>query len=369
MMYSFTIDEKSLNRGTKNDFRKGQSATVHTPLNQSRDKKKWRNDIYKFLRSAPSEDIQTLPELLIDRCLKKTTSDAETRLKSLHVFSKFSVDGVPFNSAASFAMYVKEEISETITKRDGTIGTNTHNGREKLHYPVSLFYKSDGYTIDNKSVLDEILHFNGGFAYVVNGFDYNNTTGMLNFRTTMIGPIGVPLSNIFKRQKGVGVKRITEGLFSITANIVNSEKEVLTEEESNSFFATLEKVEESRRNNGRLGEEFVLKNFHSIIGCKNTVKPVHVSKDYPQSPYDIEYIINGVKRYIEVKSTSGDKKTFLMSKGERRFMDKYDGNYILVLVTNVRSEHCQSFKYRRKDIMNEKKVKQELQGVRFTIIK
>ena len=46
MKYSFNIDEKSLFRGVKNDYSKGQSPTVHTPLNQSNDQRKWRNDIY-----------------------------------------------------------------------------------------------------------------------------------------------------------------------------------------------------------------------------------------------------------------------------------------------------------------------------------
>ena len=44
MKYSFNIDEKSLYRGIKNDYKKGQTATVHTPINQSKDKNKWRND-------------------------------------------------------------------------------------------------------------------------------------------------------------------------------------------------------------------------------------------------------------------------------------------------------------------------------------
>ena len=34
-----------------------------------------------------------------------------------------------------------------------------------------------------------------------------------------------------------------------------------------------------------------------------------------------------------------------MSKGERKFMDKYDDDYMLVLVTDVKSKRPARFKY------------------------
>lgn len=50
MVFRFGIDEKTLFIGAKNYFRRGQSAIVHTPLNQSRDKEKWRKEIYRFFK-------------------------------------------------------------------------------------------------------------------------------------------------------------------------------------------------------------------------------------------------------------------------------------------------------------------------------
>lgn len=44
----FKIDEKSLFIGTYNDYIKGQTATVSTPLNQSKDESKWRKDILEL---------------------------------------------------------------------------------------------------------------------------------------------------------------------------------------------------------------------------------------------------------------------------------------------------------------------------------
>lgn len=366
MIYSFDIDEKSLFRGVKNDYKKGQTATVHTLLNQAKDEKKWRTSIYEFLNGYSSKSIDSLPDVLMDKCLSKTTSKAESKLVYFYVFSKFSLDGIPFDADASFAMYVKEEISPTIIKRNGSIADNTHYGRQKLHYPISLFYQADGFNIDNKLVLNKILAVNGGFAYVVNGFDIDTETETLNFRTTIIGLEGVLLSNVFKRQKGIGVKLLIDGINLDKGVFVTSTNEFLSDNENKMFFATLEKIQQTSRNNGKIGEEYVLDNIERIIGIKPDQK-VYVSEKYPQSPYDIECIINGRKLYIEVKSTEQDKKTFYMSRGERRFMDKYDEFYLLVLVTNVKSNNKKSFKYKRKDIMNENKMMQEHQSIKFIV--
>ena len=113
MKYSFIIDEKSLFRGVKNDYSKGQSPTVHTPLNQSSDPKKWHNDIYDFSKGYGSEDIDRIPEMLKEKCMPKTTSKASSKIVKFFVFSKFSLDGKPFNVSNSFAMYVKEKLVKT----------------------------------------------------------------------------------------------------------------------------------------------------------------------------------------------------------------------------------------------------------------
>ncbi len=367
MKYSFIIDEKSLFRGVKNDYKKGQSPTVHTPLNQSKDKKKWHNDIYAFIEGCHSEDIENLPVLLKDKCTKKTTSNASTKIVGFYVFSKFSVDGVLFETDFDFAMYVKEETDISIVKRDGKKTVNSHLGRQKLHYPMSFIHVSDGYNINNAEVLDKILKVNGGFAYVVNGFDFDTETGVLNFKTTMIGLEGVLLSNVFIRKKGVGVKLLIDGDAIANLDIVAPRTSGLTEEESNAFVRTLEKIEKSRRNNGLIGEKYVFDNIEKIFGWLPEEKR-HVSKIYPQSPYDIECMVNGETWYIEVKSTKDKKKYFYMSKGERQFMDKYDQHYCLVLVTNVTSSRKKTNKYQRKDILNPQKMEADYDKIKYTVI-
>lgn len=368
MKYSFIIDEKSLFRGVKNDFKKGQSPTVHTPLNQSKDPQKWHNDIYEFIKGCKSEDIEKLPDILKEKCLKKTTSKALTKIVNFFVFSKFALDGIPFESEYSFAMYVKEEIDTNIVKRNGTITSNTHLGRQKLHYPLSFFYVSDGYNINNAEVLARILKINGGFAYVVNGFDYDNNENVLNFKTTMIGLEGVLLSNVFARKKGVGIKLLIDGDAIANVDIVSSNTSVLTEVESSSFIKTLEKIENSRRKHGMIGEEYVYNNIEKIFGWKLDDKR-HISKIYPQSPYDIECVVDGETKYVEVKSAKDKKKAFYMSKGEMKFMDRYDQHYHLVLVTNVTSSRKTINKYQRKDILNPNKMETEYDRIRYIVKK
>ena len=366
MIYSFDIDEKSLFLGVKNDYKKGHTASVSTPLNQSKDKRKWNKPIYNFLEGYSENNVCTLPNILEDKCLSKTTSEADCKIVYFYMFSKFSLDGVPFDVDVSFAMYVKEEISLKIKDRKGNIVDNTHIGRQKLHYPISLFYKSDVFNIDNKIVLDKILNVNGGFAYVVNGFDIDTETNILNFRTTMVGLKDVLLSNVFKIKKGTGVKLLVNGINFDKKALTSPGSHLLTGDESKTFFATLKKILESSMDNGKKGENYVFDNLEKIIGVK-TDKPLHVSKTYPQSPYDIECLVNGKKLYIEVKSTEQDKKIFYMSRGERQFMDKYDDSYILILITNVKSSRKKYFKYKRDDIMNENKMTQEHQSIKFKV--
>lgn len=364
MRYSFDIDEKSLFVGVKNNYSRGQSATVHTPLNQAKNKNDWRKDIYAFLEGHKSVD--NLPERLNDLCLKKSTSQAPARIVHFYVFSKFTLDGVKFDVDKSFAMYVKEEISDTIVNRNGVVVTNTHKGRQKLHYPKTLAYISDGFNIDNNVVLQKILDVNGGFAYVVNGFDYDDDTKTLNFRTTMVGLKDVLLSNVFIKKKGVGKKLIVDGTFS-QIGIPHISKGIISDEEENKFLETFEKIQESSRANGRMGEEYVVNNIKRILKTESITNLIHISDSYPFSPYDIECIINGEKLFIEVKSTQGSKKEFYMSKSERQFMDKYHDRYLLILVTNVKAKQKKCCQYRREEIMNDNNMRQEPQGIKFVV--
>ena len=354
----FKIDEKSLFYGIYNDYERGQTATVATPLNQSNDKRKWHHDIMRLFE----EDIncKAIPERLTDACLKKNTSQANAAIDYFYEFKSILLDGVKVNTSSSFGMYVKRETDKVILRRDGTSGPNTHYGRLKLHYPITLKFKSDGFNIDNKAVLEAIIKANGGFAYVVRGFEVDTSKMSLNFLTAMVGIEGVHLSSVFRIKKGVGKKlmlrEIQRGQLDSTT-LLNLEDGYLVEEgytqvEVETDFDALHKVQTK---NGKKGEKYVLNNLESILGAK-CFEVYHTSQEFPKSPYDIEYVdVDGVKQYIEVKSTSGSKKYFNMSRYEIDFMKKYENRYLLVLVSEVNNVMPTISKYRRNQILNMKK--------------
>ena len=49
------------------------------------------------------------------------------------------------------------------------------------------------------------------------------------------------------------------------------------------------------------------------------------------------------------------------------FMDRYAPNYLLILVTNVKTNHKRAFKYLRKEIMNSNIMEQENQSIKFIV--
>lgn len=349
----FKIDEKSLFYGTYNDYNRGQTATVSTPLNQSKNQEKWRNDIFELKKYNCR--IASPTNIMIYNCQR--SSHSGNNIDDIFVFKNLLLDGVKLNTDFQFIMYMKRETDEYITKLDGTKTKNTHLGRVKLHYPITYSYKSDGYNIDNNEVLAAIKKQNGGFAFVVRGFEYFEQEKTLNFITSLIGPEGIPLSTVFRRAKGVGKK-----LMINPDKVVDADYVVVMEQtpDLNETNVSYEAINKSRAENGKLGEEFVYNLLLEKLSTENEL--YHTSLDFPQSPYDIEYIEDGKKKYVEVKATSGIKSIFNMSSGELKFMEKYKDSYILYMVTEVKESFPKYKVYTYDDII---KMKKEFPSVRF----
>ena len=352
----FKIDEKSLFYGMYNDYNRGQTATVSTPLNQSTNPNKWRKDILKLCDTTLK--INIIPKTLLNKCMPKTTSQAKSKVEYLFVFDKLKLDGKSLNCGCQFAFYIKEEIDIMIkSKTTGKMVKNTHLGRKKLHYPQTLIYKTDGFNINNKQVLDKILDINGGFAYIVRGFECDTEERSLNFITSLVGLKGIFLSSVFKKQKGVGKKLLLEEINIDAQDLPNGDIAYLINPENKSYSSAsdmFEAINKSKVENGKLGEALILKYLGENIS--NITDVYHTSKDFPTSPYDIEYIQNGIKKYVEVKSTSGTKKIFNMSLGELKFMDTYKDDYSLFLVTSVKDKFPNVEIFTPDKIMHMKKV-------------
>jgi len=350
----FKIDEKSLFIGETNDYKKGQTATVSTPLNQNSNPNKWRNDILNLKKANCRVGDDVIPEMLTRKCLSH--SKAGCRIDDVFVFDNFTLDGVTLKSDYQFAMYIKREIDEKKVL-SGILQKNVHLNRLKLHYPISFNFSTDNFNIDNNKVLNTIMEQNGGFAYVVRGFEYDQDRRILNIITSLIGPKGIPLSSVFRRKKGVGQKLLID-----ETKVVGNDYIFVVEQhaELNRTSVYYELVNRSCSDNGKLGEEKVYKLLLDKLDENREL--YHTSLNYPQSPYDMEYFENGIKKYVEVKSTQGNKPIFNMSSGEIKFMEKYKDNYILYMVTNVKDEFPKFDVYTYNDI---KKMRKEYLSARF----
>ena len=337
MKFRFKIDEKSLYFGLHNDYKRGQTATVSTPINQSKDPNKWHLDIMKLYNSG--FEIATIPNELSNKCLNKTTSQANSKIVYFFEFKNLLLDGVKLECKSSFGLYVKEEIDKMIINKKGEVVQNTHFGRQKLHYPITLKYESDGFKINNENVLNTILEQNGGFAFILREMECDTKQKSLNFITSIVGIKDTRLSQVFKKQKGVGKKLIVDDNIADIQEYIDDNIENVVDDYHNVVRnIDFEQINNSKMQNGKLGEQYVYEHIAELLKCK--VESIyHTSLDFPTAPYDIEYIENGIKKYLEVKSTASKKEIFNMSSGEIKFMKRYKENYILILVTEVNSNY------------------------------
>lgn len=342
----FKIDEKSLFYGVKNDYEKGHTATVSTPLNQSKDPKKWRMDILK-LKECNCR-VNNIPEMLEFKC--KQSFHSGNSIDDIFVFSNIFLDGEKLNTKSQFVMYMKRETDKIIRKLNGTKGKNTHYGRIKFHYPINFIYKSDGYHIDNNEVLNSILKQNGGFAFMVKGFEYSNDTKILNFITSAIGQEGIPLSTVFRIAKGTG-KKLRIDPNKVLEN--NKLQEIVDDNTLSYEKVPYQIINDEKNENGKLGEKIIFDRLSNELSKENEL--YHTSEDYNFSPYDMEYIENDKKIYVEVKATKGTKKIFNMSSGEFKFMENHKETYKLYLVTQVKDAFPIVYLYYYKDIIKMKK--------------
>lgn len=345
----FKISETSLRYGIYRNYSKGHTPSVETELNQSTNPSKWRKDILELRNMKCRLHNDTIPNDLYEACLKHKKND--TKVTDIFVFDKFLVNGEKININSSFCMYIKEETSKTANVLSASSNENTHYGRLMIHYPTSFSYKKDGLNIDNKDVLETIMKSNGNYAFVVNGFIYNDETRTLNFLITLVGPYGILQTTVFKEGKGVGKKlKVVDNLSFDSNEIVVVKQNPVTGASS----VEIEQVNRVRTSNGLKGEEFIFSILSETLSDENDL--LHTSKIYKYSPYDIEFIEDGVKKYVEVKTTQSDKEIFNLSSGELKFINEHKDNYILYMVTNINSDFPKYKKYTYRDIQKMKMV-------------
>lgn len=312
MIYRLPIDTKSLYLNIRNDNEAGHTATVATPLKQGNSYREELGKIFDIpenINSASRED-------LICSILEKSRVDA--KIIKVCVFDKISVNGEILGNDKSFCIYVREETSTE----------NVHCGRQKVHYPLSFKFSDNEVEIDNKSVLKFVSEKLNDFAFLVNAFEYDTLSKILNFDVTVVGPENIPYSKVFINQRGAGSK-FTTAFFEDVGNYdteIISLREKLGYENVNpvNYFDIM--LANRQKALSIVRQNLIEKGFQNIR---------IMSEEYPFSLYDIEYTNGQEKNYVIIRITATKLKHFVLPLDKINFVNAFPKKIQLVLVSNI----------------------------------
>lgn len=311
MKYRIPIEVKSLFFNIKNDNERGHTATVSSILKQNGSV---HEDVAQIERVP--ENIHISSKVRVINLLAQK-SRAEAIINKVCCFDKISVNGLPVKTDCSFCIYIREE----------TATTNVHCGRKKIHYPPSLAYSDENVNINNRMVLRSISTMLGNYAFVVEAFEYDEDSGILNFDVIIVGPREIPYSKVFVNRKGVGTKftsAFAEGYDDYDTEIIvlrqklgynnvypDNFREIMNEQKNEVYKDIVEYLKKQ-----------------GISECRN------LNQEYPYSIYDFEYNENGVKHFGIIRHTSTLLKKFVLSSQQIQFMNQFNDVAAIFLETD-----------------------------------
>lgn len=312
MVVRLPIDLKSLYFNIKNDNKTGHTATVATPIKQGASIRQELSQIVKI-----PENINSISrETLISQLLSKSRADA--KINNVFVFDRISVNGRPLENIPSFCMYIREETSPA----------NVHCGRQKLHYPPSLCFEDLDVNINNKLVTRAISDALCDYAFLVEAFEYDTDTGILNVDATIVGENEIPYSKVFINRRGVGNKFTLQ--FSENSDLYDSE--IIALREAIGYDAVgPDNFNDVMAENTRKAQVIAI-DYISSIGGQNIRLLI---ESYPYAIYDIAYQINGETHYLLVKHTSTRSKYFSLPLSKIRFLNDFASSASLLLITDI----------------------------------
>lgn len=315
MIIRLPIDIKSLYMNIKNDNKSGHTATVATPLKQGSSV----HEKLSHILEIPELSDQITREELVTLILSK--SRAEAIIPNVYVFDKIRVNGIELSDVPAFCMYIREE-----TGKD-----NVHCGRQKVHYPPSLNYEDENVLINNKKVMEAISVALHDYAFIIEAFEYDTVTGILNFDALVVGENGIPYSKVFLNKRGTGNKFSA----AFTESTDNYDTEIIALREHLGY----ENV--TPDNYHDIHELNRLKAIQIVADClthdkKGEIR--HLSADYPYSLYDLELKNNEQKDYVIIRHTATNLTYFSLPYGKIRFLMDYKANVRLALVKDIVGE-------------------------------
>lgn len=312
MIIRLPIDIKSLYLNIKNDNKAGHTATVATPLRQGAAIHEGLIDILRIpenLTGSSKEEITT-------QILSK--SRAEAIIPKVYTFNKLLVNGKKIENAPSFCMYIREE----------TDPENVHCGRQKIHYPLSLYFMDENVEIDNKKVMRAISSMLHDYAFIVEAFEYNTESEELNFDVLVVGENQVPYSKVFLNKKGSGNKFTA----SFIESIDNYDTEIIALRENLGYDSVgPENFRDIQAQNKNIANGLVLKKLmeqqEGEIRC--------LTDEYPYALYDFELRKGQQKEYVIVRNTATKLSYFSLPYEKIRFCLDFKEQVRIALIKNI----------------------------------
>ena len=307
-----SIDTKSLYYNVKNDNQTGHTATVATPLKQG---SAVRPEL-EMLSHIPESVNLVSRENLVSQIL--SNSRAKAKIDGIYIFDKVAVNGNLLDGVPFYCIYVREE----------TDSANVHFGRQKLHYPISLRFEDNDTYIDNKAVISAISEHLKNYAFIIEAFEYDTDSKVLNFDATIVGNGQIPYSKVFVNRRGVGNKFST--MLADEPDSYDTEIIALCERLGyDKVFP--ENYGEIVTKNYSLAREAVA-NYLSDIEAK---KIRLLKSEYPYSLFDIEFWLADRKKFAIVQQTATKEKTFILSTEKIQFINDFADDTYLFLVTDI----------------------------------
>lgn len=306
------INIKSFYFNIKNDNSVGHTATVSTPIKQGNSINENLQKIYIIPKQI---NFQSKPDL-INEMIKNSKS--QIKINNVFIFDKISVNGCLIDTTSVlFAMYIKEEVDET----------KVRYGRVKLHYPLSLRFEDSDINIDNKYIINLISKKLNDYAFIVNSFEYDFDTDILNFNVTIIGENHIPYSKVFINNKGAGNKFtniFNESAESYDMEIISLRQKYGQDVGPENYLEYMGVAREK----AMLSAEYELKErFNNNV--------INISMLYPYSLYDFE-CRNGYKlKYVLVFYTTSSSEYFNISSKKLKFINDFKDDVEIMIITNV----------------------------------
>lgn len=328
MKINLPINTKSLFMNLLNDNESGHTATVSTPIKQRNTIDEKLNQIFNIPKQF---NFHSKPKL-IDELIKKSKS--KIKITNVFLFDKISVNGSVIESDnVLFGMYVKEEVDST----------KYQFGRIKLHYPMSLKYEDEDIDIDNKYIMNAISAKIHNYAFIVNSFEYDYETDILNFNVTIIGENRIPYSKVFINNKGTGNKFssiFNENAESYDMEIIGIRQAFGQGVNPNNYLNYMDEARNKAMNYAR-----------TLLNSENYDSILNISSMYPYSLYDFECRKGSDVKYILVFYTTSNNEYFNISSKKLKFINDFNDDVEIFIITNVFNEP-KIKKYKVEDILS-----------------